>query len=40
MDYKMLVVSFFLNVFYLVLAILFFKYIFKKSKEKGLGRLE
>lgn len=33
-------ISFFLNIIYLVLSILFFNYSFKKSLEKGLARLE
>lgn len=35
-----LAMSFFLNILYFILATLFFKFIFKKSKEKGLARLE
>lgn len=35
-----LVISFGLNIFYLLLAVLFFKYCFKKSLNKGLARLE
>ncbi len=35
-----LFISFGLNVLYLILSILFFKFMFKKTKEKGLARLE
>src|SRR3989344_4469201 len=34
-----IIMSFALNIIYLVLSILLFVYCFKKSKEKGLGRL-
>ena len=35
-----LIISFILTCMYIVLAILFFNFTFKKSKEKGLARLE
>jgi ABC-2 type transport system permease protein len=35
-----LVVSFSLNIVYLLLSLLFFQYMFEKSKKKGLARLE
>lgn len=35
-----LVISFILNIFYLILAILFFNFMFEKSKRLGLARLE
>lgn len=39
-NYGNLIVSLTLNIFYLILSILFFKFMFRKSKEKGLARLE
>ena len=38
--YTNLVISFLLNFIYLFISYLFFKWSFKKSKEKGLARLE
>lgn len=40
MPLDMLVKSFALNALYLTLAIVFFKFMFEKSREKGLSRLE
>jgi ABC-2 type transport system permease protein len=35
-----LLMAFLLSCFYFILSLLFFRYMFKKSKEKGLARLE
>lgn len=40
LNYNNLLISLILNLFYLILAILFFKFMFRLSKEKGLARLE
>lgn len=37
---RMLMMSYALNIVYLVLTIFFFKYMFEKSRSKGLARLE
>lgn len=38
-DYGKIAISFLLNIFYLVLSIMFFIFMFHKSKKLGLGRL-
>jgi ABC-2 type transport system permease protein len=37
---RMLIISFILNIFYLILSLLFFRFMFHKSRDKGLARLE